>query len=172
MWYQWNILYLLHLQWYYFHTTYLIAIIVISFPSSQDAVAIFVHKIDKYINNTTVRGRTGNTTITNHEKMKSVLLATIAFEEFVLQFADFHLSESVPVVNSTTEKIGEYFLLRNQCVVSWIDKLIGWTDGQTEIDWLIDRQIHWLTDGPMDRLIDWLIDWQTYVPTDWLTDRQ
>ena len=76
-------------------------------------MAIFVHKIDEYINSTTVSGRTGNTTITSLDKMESVLLATIAFEEFVLQFAHFHLSESVPVVNVTSEKIGEYFLLRN-----------------------------------------------------------
>ena len=112
MWYQWNVLYLLHLQWYSFHTTHLIAITVVSF-SSQEAVAIVARKIDEYINNTTVSGRTGNTTITSHDKMESVLLATIAFEEFVLQFADFHLSESVPVVNLSSEKIGEYFLLRN-----------------------------------------------------------
>ena len=74
---------------------------------------IFVRKIDEYINNTAVSGQTGNSTTTSHEKMKRVLLATIAFEEFVLQFADTHLSEPAPVVHLTSEKIGEYFLLRN-----------------------------------------------------------
>ena len=72
---------------------------------------IFVRKIDEYMNSTVVSTR--NTTTTSHEKMQRVLLATIAFEEFVLEFADTHLSEPAPVVHLTSEKIGEYFLLRN-----------------------------------------------------------
>ena len=74
---------------------------------------IIARKIDEYINSTAAGGQTGNTTITSHEKMQRVLMATIAFEEFALQFAETHLSESAPVVHFTSEKIGGYFLLRN-----------------------------------------------------------
>lgn len=72
-----------------------------------------VSKIEEFINSTIFSGQTGNTTTTNHEIMQRVLMATVAFEKFVLKFADIHLSESAPVMNFTSEKIGEYFLLRN-----------------------------------------------------------
>ncbi|XP_044181447.1 adhesion G-protein coupled receptor D1-like [Acropora millepora] len=73
--------------------------------SLKEAVDILARKIDEYLNSTAVSGQTGNTTITSHEKMQRVLLATIAFEEFVLEFAETHLSESAPVVHFTSEKI-------------------------------------------------------------------
>ncbi|XP_074607789.1 adhesion G-protein coupled receptor D1-like isoform X5 [Acropora palmata] len=78
---------------------------VLNNNSLKEAVDIIARKIDEYINSTAASGQTGNTTITSHEKMQRVLMTTIAFEEFVLEFAETHLSESAPVVHFTSEKI-------------------------------------------------------------------
>jgi len=78
---------------------------VLNNNSLKEAVDIIARKIDEYINSTAASGQTGNTTITSHEKMQRILMTTIAFEEFVLELAETHLSESAPVVHFTSEKI-------------------------------------------------------------------
>ncbi|XP_067047106.1 adhesion G protein-coupled receptor L4-like isoform X3 [Acropora muricata] len=78
---------------------------VLNNNSLKEAVNTSVSKIEEFINSTIFSGQTGNTTTTNHEIMQRVLMATVAFEKFVLKFADIHLSESAPVMNFTSEKI-------------------------------------------------------------------
>ncbi|XP_068737668.1 adhesion G protein-coupled receptor L4-like isoform X3 [Montipora capricornis] len=73
--------------------------------SLKEAVAIFGDKINDYINYTSATVQESNRSVTLQEKMENVLMATVVFEEFALQFADFHLSNSSAAVYLTSDKV-------------------------------------------------------------------
>ena len=59
-----------------------------------------------YINHASATVQESNRSVTLQEKMENVLMDTVAFEEFALQFADFHLSKSSAAVYLTSDKVG------------------------------------------------------------------
>ncbi|XP_068706843.1 adhesion G protein-coupled receptor L4-like isoform X1 [Montipora foliosa] len=69
--------------------------------SLKEAMAIF----GDYINNASATVQESNRSVTLQEKMENVLMATVVFEEFALQFADFHLSNSSAAVYLTSDKV-------------------------------------------------------------------
>jgi len=58
-----------------------------------------------YINRTSIPGTYLDKT--SQEKMEEVFMATVTFEEFALRFGQHHLTQSVPLISLSGEKVGK-----------------------------------------------------------------
>ena len=58
-----------------------------------------------YLNRTSILGT--YLIKTGQENMEELFMATVAFEEFALRFGQHHLTQSVPLISLSGEKVGK-----------------------------------------------------------------
>lgn len=70
----------------------------------QGAVELFDARIQQYLNESSHSG----TNITQQEKMRDVFVASTAFEQFLVEFAQYHLNHTTPQIQFNSTHVGEY----------------------------------------------------------------
>jgi len=69
--------------------------------SGQGAVGLFDARIQQYLNESFSAGRN----MTQQEKMREVYLASIALEQFMLEFAQYHLNHTTPQIELNSKHV-------------------------------------------------------------------